>query len=218
MRTRHPHGALCLALLATAWAVSPAAAQVPVNDAARTKEETNTAVCTQRARTFKQSSVAPSRGVTSSVTTKADLAGIQQVNGATVFGSPLSGTTIANSDLSILLAVGQSVQALKTKNVGQVMNALAAVAAAINANTSTLKSQQGAIGTANSLQGAFDQNTAARLSGAQIWNQAIQAVTTTVRLRNQRLVDQAAADSAAAKVMTYDPGSVSFVGGNGGNE
>jgi hypothetical protein len=32
-------------------------------------------------------------------------------------------------------------------------------------------------------------------------------------MRNQRLVDQAAAASAAAKVMTYDPASVSFVGG-----
>ncbi|MGZ2402951.1 hypothetical protein [Rhizobium ruizarguesonis] len=214
MRIRHSHGALCLVLLVTASAVSPAAAQVPVNDAARTKEETNTAVCMQRARTFKQSSVAPSRAVTSSVTTKADLAGMQQVSGAAVSGSPLSGTSIANSDLSILLAVGQSVQALKTRNVDHVVSALAAVAAAISANTSTLKSQANAIGSANSLQGAFDQNTAARLSGAQIWNQAIQAVTTTVRLRNQRLVDQAAAESAAAKVMTYDPGSISFVGGN----
>ena len=218
MRIRDLHGALCLVPLATAFAVSPAVAQVPVNDAARTKEETNTAVCMQRARTFKQSSVAPSRGVTTSATTKGDLAGIQQVNGAAVIGSPLSGTSIANSDLSILLAMGQSVQALKTKNVGQVVSALAAVAAAINANTSTLKSQQSAIGSANSLQGAFDQNTAARLSGAQIWNQAIQAATTTVRLRNQRLADEAAAESAATKVMTYDPGSVSFVGGNGGNE
>ncbi|MQB34243.1 hypothetical protein DXT93_27510 [Agrobacterium rhizogenes] len=168
----------------------------------------------QRARTFKQSSVTPSRGVTTSVTSKGDLAGIKQVNGVDISGSTLSGTSIANSDLSILLAVGQSVQALKTKNAGQVVSALAAVAAVISANTSTLKNQQSTIGTANSLQGAFDQNTAARLSGAQIWNQTIQAVTTTVQLRNQRLVDQAAAESAATKVMTYDPGSVSFVGGN----
>jgi hypothetical protein len=167
----------------------------------------------ERARTFKQSSMAPSRGVTTSVTTKGDLAGIQPVNGAAVIGSPLSGTSIANSDLSILLAAGLSVQALKTKNVGQTVNALAAVAAAISTNTSTLKSQEAAIGTATSLQGAFDQNTAARLSGAQIWNQAIQAATSTVQMRNQRLVDQAAAASAAAKVMTYDPASVSFVGG-----
>ncbi|NTF52750.1 hypothetical protein G6K93_31070 [Agrobacterium rhizogenes] len=168
----------------------------------------------QRARTFKQSSVAPSGGVTTSVTSKGDLAGIQQISGAALSGSPLSGTSIANNDLSILLAAGQSVQALKTKNAGQVVNALAAVAAAISANTSTLKSQATTIGTANSLQGAFDQNTAARLSGAQIWNQTIQAVTTTVQMRNQRLVDQAAAESAATKIMTYDPGAVSFVGGN----
>ncbi|WP_246799181.1 hypothetical protein [Rhizobium leguminosarum] len=205
---------LYLALLAATTAITPALAQVPVNDAARTTEETNAAACMQRARTFKQSSVTPSRGVTTSVTAKGDLAGIQQVNGADISGSSFSGTSIANSDLSILLAVGQSVQALKTKNAGQVVSALAVVAAAISANTSALRNQATAIGTANSLQGAFDQNTAARLSGAQIWNQTIQAVTTTVQMRNQRLVDQAAAESAATKVMTYDPGSVSFVGGN----
>lgn len=213
MRVRNRNIPLYLALLATASAISPALAQVPVNDAARTTKETNTAACMQRARTFKQSSVTPSRGVTTSVTSKGDLAGMQQVNGVVISGSTLSGTSIANSDLSILLAVGQSVQALKTKNAGQVVSALAAVAAAISANTSTLKNQATMIGTANSLQGAFDQNTAARLSGAQIWNQTIQAVTTTTQIRNQRLVDQAAAESAATKVMTYDPGSVSFVGG-----
>jgi hypothetical protein len=204
---------LYLPLLAAISIAFPASAQVPINDEARGKQETNTAVCMQRARTFKQSSVAPSKGVTTSVTTKGDLAGIQQVNGALIFGSPLSGTSVGNADLSILLAVGQSVQALKTKNVGQVVSALATVAATISANSSTLNRQQNAIGTANSLQGAFDQNTAVRLSGAQIWNQAIQAVTTRVQIRNQRLVDQAAAESAATKVMTYDPGSVSFVGG-----
>jgi hypothetical protein len=214
MRARDRNIQLCLTLLIAASAISPALAQVPVNDAARTTQETNTAACMQRARTFKQSSVTPSRGVTTSVTSKGDLAGIKQVSGADISGSPLSGTSIANSDLSILLAVGQGVQALKTKNAGQVVSALAAVAAALSANTSTLKNQANAIGTANSLQGAFDQNTAARLSGAQIWNQTIQAVTTTVQIRNQRLVDQAAAESAATKVMTYDPGSVSFVSGN----
>lgn len=213
MNTRNRSIPLFLALLIVDSAVSPALAQVPVNDAARTTQETNTAICIQRARTFKQSSVTPARGVTTSVTAKGDLAGIQQVNGATISGSPFSGTSIANGDLSILLAVGQSAQALKTKNVGQVVNALAAVAVAINANMSTLKTQATAIGTANSLQGSFDQNTMARLSGAQIWNQAIQAVTTTVQMRNQRLIDQAAAQSAATKVMTYDPGTASFISG-----
>lgn len=204
---------LCLPSLAAISIAFSASAQVPINDEARGKQETNTAVCMQRARTFKQSSVAPSRGVTSTVTSKNDLAGIQQVNGATIFGSAFSGTSVGNVDLSILLAVGQSVQALKTKTTGQVVSALATVATAISTNSSMLKSQQNAIGTANSLQGAFDQNTAARLSGAQVWNQAIQAVTTRVQIRNQRLVDQAAAESAATKVMTYDPGSASFVDG-----
>ncbi|WP_245472527.1 hypothetical protein [Rhizobium jaguaris] len=211
--TRRPLSHLVhLLLLTTSTLPSPAQAQVPVNDAARTTQETNTAVCMQRARTFKQSSVSPSRSVTNSVTTKNDLAGMQQVSGASVSGSPLSGTAIGNADLSILLAFGQGIQALKTKNVGQAVSGMAAVTSAITANTATLKTQATTIGTANSLQGAFDQNTTARLSGAQVWNQAIQATTTTVQLRNQHLIDQAAAESAASKVMTYDPGAVSFVG------
>lgn len=213
MKTQALSLRLCQTLLAAATIVRPVFAQVPVNDAARTTQETNTAVCMERARTFKQSSVAPSRGVTTSVTSTGDLAGIEQVSGVAVGGSELSGTSIANSDWSILLAAGQGVQALKARNAGQVVNALATVAAAIGANSATLKTQQTAIGRANSLQGAFDQNTAARLSGAQIWNQAIQAVTTTVQMRNQRLLDQAAADSAATNIMRYEPGSASFVDG-----
>ncbi|OEC93633.1 hypothetical protein A9Z06_09275 [Rhizobium sp. YK2] len=174
----------------------------------------------QRARTYKQSTVAPSRGVTTSFSTQGDLAGVGQVSGASVSGSPLSGTTIGSSDLAILLAIGQGVAALKTKNAGQTVNALAAVAAAISSNASTLKSQQNAIGMTNSLQGAFDQNSSVRVSGAQIWNQAIGAVNTTVQMRNQRLIDAAAAESAATKIMTYDPARASFVNDNkpgGGN-
>lgn len=217
-------GLVSLVLVAGISIALPAQAEVPVNDAARTAKETNTAACMQRARTYKQSTVAPSRGVTTSFSTQGDLAGVGagggQVSGTSVSGSPLSGTTIGNSDLAILLAVGQGVAALKTKNVGQAVNALAAVAAAISSNASTLKTQQNAIGTANSLQGAMDQNSAVRLSGAQIWNQAIGAVNTTVQMRNQRLIDAAAAESAATRVMTYDPAKASFVNDNkssGGN-
>lgn len=213
-------GLVSLVLVAGISIAWTAKAQVPVDDDARTAKETNTAVCVQRARTYKQSTVAPSRGVTTSVSTKGDLAGVGQVNGASVSGSPLSGTTIGNNDLAILLAVAQGIPALKTKNAGQVVNALAAVAAAISSNASTLKSQQNAIGTSNSLQGAMDQNSAVRLSGAQIWNQAIGAVNTTVQMRNQRLIDAAAAESAATRVMTYDPAKASFVNDNkssGGN-
>ena len=228
--TLNRSGLISLTLVAgisIAWA---AQAEVPVNDASRTTKETNIAACMQRARTYKQSTVAPSRGVTTSFSTQGDLAGVGQVNGASVSGSPLSGTTIGNNDFAILLAVGQvtanagafvaRVTALKTKNAGQAVNALAAVAAAISSNASTLKSQQTAIGTANSLQGAMDQNSAVRLSGAQIWNQAIGAVNTTVQMRNQRLIDAAAAESAATRVMTYDPAKASFVNDNtpsGGN-
>ncbi|MFW8609948.1 MULTISPECIES: hypothetical protein [Rhizobium] len=208
---RRAHFSICMALLSAACFAFPALAEVPVNDAARTVKEQKTAVCMQRARTFRQATVAPSRGMTNSVATKNDLGGMQQVNGNAVSGSPLSGSSIGNSDLSILLTVGQGATALKTRNVGQVVNALAAVSSAIKANSKTLGKQQATIGTAGLLQGALDQNTTARLSGSQIWNQAIGAANTTVQLRNQRLIDAAEAESSAAKVMTYDSGKVSFV-------
>lgn len=150
VRNRNLSASMCLVVLVAMSGISPTMAQVPVNDAARTTEETKTAVCVQRARTFKQSSVAPSRGVTSSVTAKGDLAGIPPISGAAISGSPLSGTAIGTSDLSILLATGSSVQALKTRNIGQVVSALAATAAAISANTSTLQNQAATIGNANS--------------------------------------------------------------------
>lgn len=179
----------------------PALAQVPVNDAERTDTETRTKVCMQRARTFKQASVSPNRGIHGSVTTTKDLAGMLGVSGQSVLGATLNGTSIAGNDFQILMAVVSSIQAMKTKNVGQAINSLAAVAAAIEANTTTLKSQSAAIGTASTQQGAFDQNTMARLSAAQVWNEAIQAVTSRNTMRNQKLLDEAAAESALSNFM-----------------
>ncbi|SOC81781.1 hypothetical protein SAMN05421890_0161 [Ensifer adhaerens] len=115
-------------LLGTVIVVAPAAAQVPVNDAARTDTETRTRVCMTRARTFKQASVSPSRGVTVSVTSSHDTAGIAVVSGQSVFGATFSGTTIAGSEFQVIAAVVGSIAAIKTDNVGQVLNSLAAVA------------------------------------------------------------------------------------------
>ena len=121
-------------LLGTVIVVAPAAAQVPVNDAARTDTETRTRVCMTRARTFKQASVSPSRGVTVSVTSSHDTAGIAVVSGQSVFGATFSGTTIAGSEFQVIAAVVGSIAAIKTDNVGQVLNSLAAVASATRAN------------------------------------------------------------------------------------
>ncbi len=188
-------------LLGTVIVVAPAAAQVPVNDAARTDTETRTRVCMTRARTFKQASVSPSRGVTVSVTSSHDTAGIAVVSGQSVFGATFSGTTIAGSEFQVIAAVVGSIAAIKTDNVGQVLNSLAAVASAIAANQSALKAQSTTIGASSTQQGAFDQNTVTRLSAAQVWNQAIEAVNTRNTMRNQKLLDQAAGESAFSDFM-----------------
>src|SRR5262245_50078598 len=56
-------------------------AEVPVADAQREGSETNTAVCMQRARTFKQGSVAPTKNIHGSVTIQSDTGGIRSVTG-----------------------------------------------------------------------------------------------------------------------------------------
>ncbi|MDR6100496.1 hypothetical protein QE369_000674 [Agrobacterium larrymoorei] len=180
-------------------------AQVPVNDAKRTVSETNTAVCMRRARTFKQSTVAPTRDIRASMTGDNDAGGMQAMTGENVLGAVPSSSTISGSDFAVLMAIANTVQAIKAKNAGQAISALASVAAAVAANSSSLSTQTATVGQANTLKGAFEQNGIARLSNAQIWNQAIQAVSTTVQLRNQRLLDMTAAASATAKAGAYDP-------------
>jgi hypothetical protein len=185
-------------------------AQVPVTDAQREKTETNTAVCMVRARTFKQGTVAPTKNIHGSVTMKSDTGGIRSVTGQTVIGQLMTGTKIGGDDFALLLAAAHTVQAIKTKNVGQAVASLAAVAAAISANSMSLETQSGTIGQATTIKGAFEQNAVTRLTNAQVWNQATQAVGTANQLRNQRLLDLAAAASATAKVMTYDPSKVTL--------
>lgn len=191
-------------------ATAPSFAQVPVNDAKRETSETNTAVCMQRARTFKQGSVAPTRNIHGSVTIQRDTGGIRSIAGQTVIGKALAGTAISGNDFAVLLSAANTIQAIKTKNVGQAVASLAAVAAAISANSTSFTAHSGAIGQATTIKGAFEQNAVTRLTNAQVWNQAIQAVGATNQLRNQRLLDLTAAASATAKVMAYDPSEVTL--------
>ncbi|MDE1992300.1 MAG: hypothetical protein KGI75_07330 [Rhizobiaceae bacterium] len=200
--------ALPILMGASLLAPAPAMAQVPVADAQREQAETNTAVCMQRARTFKQGSVAPTKNINGSVTLQGDTGGIRSVTGQTVTGQAFSGTMIGGNDFALLLGVASSIQAIKTKNVGQAAASLAAVATALSSNSTSLSTQSGSIGTAATIKGAFEQDAVARLSNAQVWNQVIQAVGAANQLRNQRILDLSAADSAIAKVMTYDPSKV----------
>lgn len=197
-------------IIAMLFLPAPCLAQVPVTDAKREKSETETAACMERARTFKQNSVTPTKNIHGSITGQGDTGGIRTVSGQSISGSPFTGTWIGGVDFALLLGIAGTIKAIKTKNVGQTMASLAAVAAVIAANSQTLSTQSTLIGTSTTAKGAFEQNTTIRLSNAQVWNQAIEAVTTTNQLRTQRLLDLSAAASAATKAMTYDPQKVTL--------
>jgi hypothetical protein len=201
----------------------PAMAQVPVNDGERTKTETETRTCMERARTYKQRAEAPTKGVHASVanpggtstaggTSAASGAGsLAQAGGGNVMGGALSGTSIGGVDLSGIMAIAGGVAALKSNNAGQAVNAMSAVSAAIAANKHSLVTQSQAIGSVNSIQGAFDQNSSGRLSEASVWGQAMQSGATTLQLRNQQLLDQTAAASATSNIMDYDKSNARLV-------
>jgi hypothetical protein len=186
----------------------PVPAQVPTNDAQRTGEETNTRVCMERARTYKQRSEAPTNGLRGSFADQGGGGSLSQSGGGNVMGGAFSGTTVGGVDLAGIMA---GVAALKSKDAGQVAGALSAVSAAIEQNRQGLVSQGQAIGSVDSIQGGFDQNSSGRLSEAGLWGQAVQSGTTRLQLQNQRLLDQAAAASAAANSMDYDKSKVRLV-------
>lgn len=197
--TRLNAAIVCALTLATAPA--PVMAQVPVNDAARTDTETRTKVCMTRARTFKQATVSPTDGVKTSMTATGDLGSMGGVSGQSVLGSMFNGTTIAGNDFQILGAIASGIEALKTNNAGQVLNSLAAVAAALSANRTALEAQSAAIGASTTQKGALDQNTMARIAASQVWNQTIEAVNTRNSMHNQKILDQAANESALSNFM-----------------
>jgi hypothetical protein len=195
------NAAIVVYALTLATAPAPVMAQVPVNDAARTDTETRTKVCMTRARSFKQATVSPTDGVKTSMTATGDVWGMSGVSGQSVMGSLFNGTTIAGNDFQILGAIASGIEALKTNNAGQVLNSLAAVAAALSANRSALQAQSAAIGASTTQKGALDQNTMARIAASQVWNQAIEAVNTRNSMRNQKILDQAADESALSNFM-----------------
>jgi hypothetical protein len=195
------NAAIVVYALTLATAPAPVMAQVPVNDAARTDTETRTKVCMTRARSFKQATVSPTDGVKTSMTATGDVGGMSGVSGQSVMGSLFNGTTIAGNDFQILGAIASGIEALKTNNAGQVLNSLAAVAAALSANRSALQAQSAAIGASTTQKGALDQNTMARIAASQVWNQAIEAVNTRNSMRNQKILDQAADESALSNFM-----------------
>jgi hypothetical protein len=198
-------------------------AQVPVADAAREAKETATANCMTAAQQFNTQTVAPTKGTQSSVVSPgaataaptaavgtADLTGGAGTPAAVASLSP--GTTSPGSVGSInfsplVNSVGPVFGGAQggAFNIGtaiQALGAISAVATGLQANKRALTAAAQTVGTLNPSHGAWDQNSAGRLAGIGVWNQAVQASGVTMQLRNQILLSRIMAASAAANFMS----------------
>jgi hypothetical protein len=206
-----------------------ALAQVPTADVAREAKETQTAGCTTRAAAANAATVQPSQGVKGSLVAPSAAASSATVGATSVSGLPSAGaTTITNSGLGTfagstvsginlgaltsastgsVVTLGQS----SVATVGQAVGALSGLAAALQVNGPALNGAGAAIGEMNAAQGAWNQNTSARIGAASVWGQAMQTATMALQLRNLMLLQQTARASGQASVMTYDASKAAFV-------
>ena len=201
-----------------------AIAQVPTADVAREAKERQTAGCTTRAAAAKAATLQPSQGVKGSLATPSAATPSAAVGAANVTGLPstgasastnsglgtFAGSTVSGINLGALTSAGVGTGSGVTlgqssvATVGQVVGALSGLAAALKMNGPALNNAAMAIGSMTAAQGAWNQNTSARIGAAAVWGQAIQTATTALELRNLMLLQQAARASAQASVMTYD--------------
>jgi hypothetical protein len=212
-----------MGLATTLLLAGSAFAQVPVADSLREAKETATASCMTAAQQFNTQTVAPTKGTQGSVVAPgaATAAPTAAVGTADLTGG--AGTPAAVSSLSPGVASPGSVGSINFAplvnsvgpvfggaqggafNIGtaiQALGAVSAVATGLQANKSALTAASQAVGTLNPLHGAWDQNSAGRLAGISVWNQAAQAAGVTVQLRNQILLSRIMAASAAANFMS----------------
>jgi len=229
--------ALALSLALPAFLAGPlelaashgAVAQVPTADVAREAKERQTAGCTTRAAAAKAATVEPSQGVKGSLATPSAAAPSAAVGAANVTGLPSTGATIStNSGLGTF--VGSTVSGINlgaltsagagspvtlgqssVATVGQAVGALSGLAAALQMNGPALNGAGAGIGSINAAQGAWNQNTSARIGAASVWGQAIQTATIALQLRNLMLLQQTARASGQASVMTYDATKAALV-------
>jgi hypothetical protein len=206
MRARVFFAAGAIALLSSA-----AIAQVPVADAPRGTTEKGIADCTAKARQYKSQTLSPTQGVKGSVATPGDGGTGSNAGSASVSGvnAPAS-RTVANVDLSNLTSASSVSSGAATAGgvsvgaVNQATSSLSATGGAMSQNVNALNGLGASIGSVNTAQGGWDQNSASRMGAASVWGQAIQLGTLILQLRNQALMQRTMASSQTAVVMSYD--------------
>jgi hypothetical protein len=189
-----------------------ALAQVPTNDAARLKEEDKTARCMLRSRTYKDNTVKPTEGVKESIVApKAGGASMNAGVSNVLTAAPTAGV-VNGVDVGALVGGTLGViGAIQGKNYAAMAQSIGALAAVIEANMQGLNQGKAQIGSVQSLQGAWDQNSQARVGTVGIWGQAIQAGSIRLQYENDKLIRQLEAASQQQKVLTYNPATVRLV-------
>ena len=205
--------------------------QVPTTDVARQVKERQTAGCTTRAAAANAATVQPSQGVKGSLAAPTVAAASVTAGTANVTGLPpngptantnsglgtFAGTTVSGIDLGGITSAGAGAGSAVTlgqssvATVGQSVGALSGLAAALQINGPALNGAAAAIGSVTAAQGAWNQNTSARIGAASVWGQAIQTATIALQLRNLILLQQTARASAQSSVLTYDAARAAFV-------
>ncbi|QRM32748.1 hypothetical protein [Microvirga sp. VF16] len=193
-----------LSLLGT-LVTTGALAQVPVNDAARLKEEDKTARCMLRSRTYKDNTLKPTEGVKESVV--APKAGGTSMNAGVsnvITAGPTTGI-VNGVDVGALIGGTLGViNAVQGTNYAAMAQSIGALAAVIEANMQGLNQGKAQIGSVQSLQGAWDQNSQARIGTVGIWGQAIQAGSIRLQYENDKLTRMLDEASNRQKMLTYD--------------
>jgi hypothetical protein len=210
---------------------SGALAQVPTADVAREAKETQTAGCTTRAAAANAATVQPSQGVKGSLVAPSAAASSATVGATSVSGLPsagaaaitnsglgtFAGSTVSGINLGALTSAGVGAGSVVTlgqssvATVGQAVGALSGLAAALQMNGPALNGAGAGVGAISAAQGAWNQNTSARIGAASVWGQAMQTGTVALQLRNLMLLQQTARASGQASVMTYDASKAAFV-------
>ncbi|WP_201832829.1 hypothetical protein [Microvirga zambiensis] len=204
---------IALALLG-ALVTTGALAQVPTNDAARLKEEDRTARCMVRSRTYKANSVKPSEGVKESVAAPKSGGGSMNAGTSYVIGPGQASGIVNGVDVGALVGGTLGViNAVQGKNYAAMAQSIGALAAVIEANMQGLNQGEAQIGGVQSLQGAWDQNSQARIGTVGVWGQAIQAGLIRLQYENDKLLRQIEEASQRQKALSFDPSTVRLVDG-----
>lgn len=198
-----------------AFLFSPTAfAAVPVADAPREKTEKSISDCMKKARQSKDETLKPSKGITGSV--KAPGTGAGQTPGGTkdVTGtSAEAGNKVGKLDVAPVMADGpQSVGGLSVKAAAQSVASSQAVSTALTESVSGFQSTGNSIGGLDPIQGAWNQNSLAKVGNGSLWNQAIQVSAMVSDLVTQSALRGVSSTSADAWVMTFDPALMMLAG------